>query len=442
MKSTEALRVLAEVTAYQWGMVTSAQASMHGVTRLDLSRLAEAGLLERLAHGVYKDAGAPGDEFDDMRAAWLSTDPKRLAYERSKDAPSGVVFAGASAARLHGIGDLWDRHTTSSHQRAARASVPRSATASADLGTRDVTIVEGLPALSLEATIADDGDVVGAGWRGHVPSRRRGGRSVRRCRRHPASGHQLCCLLDGFGTIVVRAQFDDGAAAPVQTTVAPDSPRAAAMPRPAPRVAPATTATRPASSRRPASEVMSSSIRRHGASPTACSESPRHTRPVTPLQRYIAEEIATDHVDGLMSRREAMRRLALIGVGTAAASALIAACGDADKPGDKTPTADAPVTSSGAATAAAPPPGVENTVDTTPITWAGPRGELQAAWARLQRRPRAPCWSCGRTRDSPTGRARWQAASRASGTPDSPSICCPPTAAPRSSPTPPRPPPP
>ncbi len=106
-----------------------------------------------------------------------------------------------------------------------------------------------------------------------------------------------------------------------------------------------------------------------------------HTRPVTPLQRYIAEEIATDHVDGLMSRREAMRRLALIGVGTAAASALIAACGDADKPGDKTPTADAPVTSSGAATAAAPPPGVENTVDTTPITWAGPRGELQAAWA-------------------------------------------------------------
>src|SRR4029453_9260132 len=32
---------------------------------------------------------------------------------------------------------------------------------------------------------------------------------------------------------------------PVHTTVAPASPRAAAMPRPAPRVAPATTATRP-----------------------------------------------------------------------------------------------------------------------------------------------------------------------------------------------------
>ena len=41
---------------------------------------------------------------------------------------------------------------------------------------------------------------------------------------------------------------------------------------------------------------------------------------VTPLQRYIAEEIATDHVDGLLSRREALRRLALLGVGTAAAT--------------------------------------------------------------------------------------------------------------------------
>ncbi|MBV8177808.1 MAG: dienelactone hydrolase family protein, partial [Mycobacterium sp.] len=30
---------------------------------------------------------------------------------------------------------------------------------------------------------------------------------------------------------------------------------------------------------------------------------------MTPLQRYIAEEIATDHVDGLLSRREALRRL-------------------------------------------------------------------------------------------------------------------------------------
>jgi carboxymethylenebutenolidase len=101
---------------------------------------------------------------------------------------------------------------------------------------------------------------------------------------------------------------------------------------------------------------------------------------VTPLQRYIAEEIATDHVDGLLSRREALRRLALIGVGATAATALIAACGN-----DKKPTADAPVTSTGAATTEiGPPPGSENTVPTEAITWAGPQGELQGAWATAQ----------------------------------------------------------
>jgi carboxymethylenebutenolidase len=97
------------------------------------------------------------------------------------------------------------------------------------------------------------------------------------------------------------------------------------------------------------------------------------------LQRYIAEEIATDHVDGLLSRREALRRLALLGVGTAAATALIAACSRDDQT-DK-PTANAPVTSSGPATSSAAPPGTEHALPTTPITWPGPQGELQAAWA-------------------------------------------------------------
>ena len=97
---------------------------------------------------------------------------------------------------------------------------------------------------------------------------------------------------------------------------------------------------------------------------------------MTPLQRYIAEEIATDHVDGLLSRREALRRLALLGVGTAAATALIAACGD-----NKQPTSNAPVTSNAPATESAPPPGSQNAVPTEPITWAGPRGELRGAWA-------------------------------------------------------------
>ncbi len=98
---------------------------------------------------------------------------------------------------------------------------------------------------------------------------------------------------------------------------------------------------------------------------------------MTPLQRYIAEEIATDHVDGLLSRREAMRRLALLGVSAAAATALIAACGDKKAETEATGTTSAPPT----ATAAGPPPGMDEAVLTEPIAWAGPDGELQGAWA-------------------------------------------------------------
>ena len=46
---------------------------------------------------------------------------------------------------------------------------------------------------------------------------------------------------------------------------------------------------------------------------------------MTELERYLAEEIAEDHVDGIITRREAMRRLGMLGVGATAASAMIAA---------------------------------------------------------------------------------------------------------------------
>jgi carboxymethylenebutenolidase len=92
---------------------------------------------------------------------------------------------------------------------------------------------------------------------------------------------------------------------------------------------------------------------------------------MTPLQRYIAEEIATDHVDGLLSRREAMRRLALLGLGSAAAATLIAACADKRTAQPATPTRPG----------GEQPPGMATARPTEPITWVGPRGTLQGAWA-------------------------------------------------------------
>jgi carboxymethylenebutenolidase len=97
---------------------------------------------------------------------------------------------------------------------------------------------------------------------------------------------------------------------------------------------------------------------------------------VEPLQRYVAEEIATDHVDGLLSRREALRRLALMGMGSAAASALIAACGDGRSP--SSPAASTTVTSAG------PPPGMQTARPTESVVWAGPQGQLQGIWSAAE----------------------------------------------------------
>ena len=99
---------------------------------------------------------------------------------------------------------------------------------------------------------------------------------------------------------------------------------------------------------------------------------------MTPLGRYVAEEIATDHVDGLLSRREALRRLALLGVGTAAAGALIAACA-----GDRAGSSQASSASAPEAPTP-PPPGMTTARPTEPITWDGPRGSLLGSWSAAE----------------------------------------------------------
>ncbi len=155
MKSRDALGTLAELSSAQWAMFTSAQAAQRGVSRLDLSRLAEAGLVERVLHGVYRDAGAAGDEFEGLRAAWLAIVPSRDAHLRLQSPTSGVVVSGVSAARLHGVGDFReDRYEFTSQVR--RQSQRQGVHITVRLmGDDDVTIRHGLPATTIERTLAD-----------------------------------------------------------------------------------------------------------------------------------------------------------------------------------------------------------------------------------------------------------------------------------------------
>src|SRR4051812_21764378 len=97
---------------------------------------------------------------------------------------------------------------------------------------------------------------------------------------------------------------------------------------------------------------------------------------MTELERYLAEEIAEDHVDGIITRREAMRRLAMLGVGAATATAMITAEAQARDRGKNQHGGHEHDHGDGKVTAWAP-------VATTPITFAGAGGvTLLGAWAQ------------------------------------------------------------
>jgi carboxymethylenebutenolidase len=97
------------------------------------------------------------------------------------------------------------------------------------------------------------------------------------------------------------------------------------------------------------------------------------------LDQYIAEEIALDCQDGLLTRREAVRRLGLLGFTATAASALLAACSGDDEaasPSTTTTPAGAATTQAGgpSTTAGGKPVGQD-------VTFDGKRGRLQGSYA-------------------------------------------------------------
>ncbi|HEX2023793.1 MAG TPA: dienelactone hydrolase family protein [Acidimicrobiales bacterium] len=88
------------------------------------------------------------------------------------------------------------------------------------------------------------------------------------------------------------------------------------------------------------------------------------------LRDYLVGEVTQDFTDGLLTRREALRRLGLLGLSVTGASALLAACGD-DGDDDAATLPTSPATTAPAAGGA--PADV--------IRFRGPNGELQAAYA-------------------------------------------------------------
>ena len=96
------------------------------------------------------------------------------------------------------------------------------------------------------------------------------------------------------------------------------------------------------------------------------------------LNGYLVEEISHDFSDGLLSRREALRRLGMLGLSVTGASAVLAACGD-DDDDDGAATATSGTTAPG--TASDEPPGAADAVDAKAITFGT---SLQGAYAEAK----------------------------------------------------------
>lgn len=161
MKTLEALHIMKDTASYQWGFVTTAQMQERGILRITLARLAQEGYINRYCQGIYKDAAVPSSSYDEIRAVWLSFNPKKHQFERIRDLQGEYIVSGSTAAYLYGIGDLDPEPLTftSSVRRQSKREGIRLVRANLDRA--EIDIVAGLPVTKPERIIAD---LIGGGY--------------------------------------------------------------------------------------------------------------------------------------------------------------------------------------------------------------------------------------------------------------------------------------
>lgn len=156
MERVEALQVVGDIAADQWGLFTTRQAEAAGVNRTTLTRLASAGLVDQVSRGVHLVVAAGTPSHAEEKAAWLRLAPSRRAWERRPTDLDSGVFSHSTACVLHELGDV--------PAPVVEITVPRRRTTRnagvrlhrGDLSPHEVTSTrDGLPVTTVERTIED-----------------------------------------------------------------------------------------------------------------------------------------------------------------------------------------------------------------------------------------------------------------------------------------------
>jgi hypothetical protein len=149
MRSVDVLGSLELLGSSQGGVVTAAQASEAGVSKMHLSRLADRGTVQRVRHGVYALPSADTGPLQGLRAAWLATGSRPAGSQPL------AVASGESAAAVHGLGDLLPSKYEFTTAVRRQTTQPDTRYRKGDLPDEDVTWVNGLPVTTVARTIKD-----------------------------------------------------------------------------------------------------------------------------------------------------------------------------------------------------------------------------------------------------------------------------------------------
>ncbi len=144
---------LGSIAEHRWGLVTTAQAEDAGVSRKQLSRMASAGAIERIAQGVYRMAGAPPQDHEAIYATWLALGG--ATAPRTRTGVASVVGAGITAAIVHDVGDFFLDGLDFIVPARKGTRLPGVQLRIRQLTRDEVIPVDGLPTLTIERTLAD-----------------------------------------------------------------------------------------------------------------------------------------------------------------------------------------------------------------------------------------------------------------------------------------------